>query len=1051
MRSDDPAWTQSLGGASKRDEEDETATAVYKPARADEAVTKRRPVVDVDEAETDIYDGATDGDDEDEDATTEFRLAASDSASAAVTAKRPIPEEAVTAPRSIVAGTIVGGDDDHGELGGTGSTGTTRSIGPEGVISKPAKSQSYRDLPGVSVSAAAAARSGKRGRRRGGTAWRIVWRLLIAMFVLGLLGALAGVGGVVGIFWYYGRGVEGTDVAAIRNYRPKQVTKITARDGTVIGELYSQRRTLVQIEDIPKHVELAFLAAEDADFHNHEGMDYMGMARALISNLRTRSIRQGASTITQQVVKNFLLSPERTLERKVQELILARRLEKALSKDEILELYLNEIYFGHGRYGVEEASQFYFGTSVRKISLGQAAVLAALPKAPSKASPYKDPERAKVRQVYVLQQMVRHGFATAQDADAAIDSPLEVLEKPREAVAVEGAQEFVDAARTKLVEIYGEDKLETLGATVTTTVDLDLQRQARQAVRDGLIALDSRQGYGHKVKPLSEKRQKRARAKVKGDIAVGKTYPVIIGERAPALKLGDDEVYGTIGEQGHKIVFRVPPRYDETDASLAEQFPATGVTMVRVTALAGAGEAEGDTGDKAEKPENDGARAEFATGVIDSGPEAALVLAESESGEVLAMIGGYTQRRGDFNRVLDARRQPGSSFKPFVYGAALASERYTAASLISDSPEIYEKWRPTNYEVDKYRGDIRMRVAITHSVNTVAIKLLDSVGIEAVHSFARAAGIRSELSANLSLALGTSEIAPFELLAGYLTLARRGSRIDPILIRRIEAPGQPEWEPVQRGEQALREDVVFILTSLMTSVVEEGTGRGAKKLGRPVAGKTGTSAELRDGWFGGFTPRHVAVAWVGFDTPKKLGKGESGGRAALPIWLSAMQAAEESQAPSAFVPPASVLVRSIDKATGLLAPDAIPQADGSLLAPPPESVMEEYFISGTEPVDRAEPAAAPPGDSLLDLYGPGADPGAAPDLAPDGAPALDGTPGEEPVGDAVLDLYGGPSGADSAGDGSAGGSETAGAGNSPTATPGTEGVGVDALPSVLDE
>ncbi len=1049
MRPDDPAWTKSLGGGSNQDD-DETATGVYKPT-PDEAVTKRRPVVDVDEADTDIYD-------EDEDETAEFKLAAAaDSAASAVTAERPIPTEA---PPSIVAGTIVGGDDEGEDLGGTGSTGTTRSVGPEGVISKSNKSHSYRDLPGVSASASAVAHAEKSraARRRGGRGLRILWRLLIAMFVLGLLGALAGVGGVVGIFWYYGRGVEGTDVAAIRNYRPKQVTKITARDGTVIGELYSQRRTLVQIEDIPKHVELAFLAAEDADFHNHEGMDYMGMARALISNLRTRSIRQGASTITQQVVKNFLLSPERTLERKVQELILARRLEKALSKDEILELYLNEIYFGHGRYGVEEASQFYFGTSVRKISLGQAAVLAALPKAPSKASPYKDPKRAKVRQVYVLQQMVRHGFATPQDADEAIDSPLEVLEKPREAVAVEGAQEFVDAARAKLVEIYGEDKLETLGATVMTTVDLDLQRRSREAVRDGLIALDSRQGYGHKVKPLSEKRQKRARAKVKGDIAVGKTYPVIIGERDPALKLGDDEVFGTIGEQKHKIVFRVPPRYDEADVSLAEQFPATGVTMVRVTALPGAGEdaAEEEAKAKAEddapdEPDSEGppaARADVATGVIDSGPEAALVLADAENGEVLAMIGGYTQRRGDFNRVLDARRQPGSSFKPFVYGAALASERYTAASLISDSPEIYEKWRPTNYEVDKYRGDIRMRVAITHSVNTVAIKLLDSVGIEAVHAFARAAGIRSELSANLSLALGTSEVAPFELLAGYLTLARRGDRIEPNMIRRIEAPGQPEWEPVQRGEQALREDVVFILTSLMTSVVEEGTGRGAMALGRPVAGKTGTSAELRDGWFGGFTPRHVAVAWVGFDTPKRLGKGESGGRAALPIWLAAMQAAEAEQPPAAFVPPASVLVRSIDKATGLLAPDAIPQADGTLLAPPPESVMEEYFISGTEPVDRAEPAAAPPGDSLLDLYGPGTTPGALP--GEDKAPGEDDAPGEQPVGDAVLDLYGDSSAGDSAGDGSASGPSAPDAGNSPPA-PKRDGVGNDALPSVLDE
>ncbi|MCA9694835.1 MAG: hypothetical protein KC636_34975, partial [Myxococcales bacterium] len=285
--------------------------------------------------------------------------------------------------------------------------------------------------------------------------------------------------------------------------------------------------------------------------------------------------------------------------------------------------------------------------------------------------------------------------------------------------------------------------------------------------------------------------------------------------------------------------------------------------------------------------------------------------------------------------------------------------------------EIYEKWRPTNFEVDVYRGDIRVREALTHSVNTVAIKLADAVGLPAVHAFARAAGIESPLADNLSLALGVSEVRPIELLGGYLTLARGGSRVPVTLIKKIEAPGEVTWEPGTKPERALRQEVVFILTSMMTSVVAEGTGTKAQALGRPVAAKTGTSSDLRDAWFAGFTPAHVAVAWVGFDVPKRLGKSETGGRAALPIWLELMKAAEADTPPGSFVPPPSVLVRTIDRKTGLLAPPMIEQADGTQLPPPPESLLEEYFISGTEPVERAEPAALPAGDALLDLYGTG--------------------------------------------------------------------------------
>ncbi|HVH97642.1 MAG TPA: PBP1A family penicillin-binding protein [Enhygromyxa sp.] len=790
-----------------------------------------------------------------------------------------------------------------------------------------------------------------------------------------VVGLIAGVAGIAGIFWYYGRDVEDVDEAKLRDYRPPQVTRVLDRNGVLIGEIFSERRTFVPYEEIPAHVENAFLAAEDADFYRHEGMDYIGMVRALVANVRARSLKQGASTITQQVVKNFLLSPERTFDRKVQELILARRIEQLLDKSEILELYLNDIYLGHGRYGIEEASLFYFGKSIREIDLGQAALLATLPKSPSNGTPYKDYDKAKARQVYVLEQMQKHAFAKPEEVARYIEAPLDIVDRDanadaeteidpsRAAKVAPGAEEFVDIAKAELVARYGEDALGELGATVVTTVDLELQRAARKALLDSLVAMDKRRSWGHGITPAKDKNRTRAAKQGAGPHTVGSIYPVIIEERAPGLpKEGFPAV---VGESFHVWV-QVPEgsRYDDPELSHLEQFPAGGITMGRVLATTA--------------PKELGLPDGWGLAEIGSGPEAASVLTDVDTGEVLAMIGGSRYGRGDFNRVLAAKRQPGSSFKPFVYGAALRSGQFTAASLIEDSPEIYEKWRPTNYERDVYRGEIRMRVALTHSVNTIAIKLLDAVGIDAAIEFARLCGIESELEPNLSLALGTAEVTPFELMRGYLTLARGGSRIEPIFILSIELPGEDKWTPTREPEQVLDGGLVFVLASMMRSVVEEGTGTKAKELKVPVAGKTGTAAESRDAWFAGFTQDLVAIAWVGFDTPKPMTR-ESGGKAALPIWLGAMKAARERELPvadpsiapsfSPFSPPPSVSVRTIDKATGLLAPASVIDASGNEVPPDPATVMEEYFMPGTEPTTVASPQAEAKADILLDLYG----------------------------------------------------------------------------------
>lgn len=800
---------------------------------------------------------------------------------------------------------------------------------------------------------------------------------VIVLFVLFVLGVLGTVGTVVGVFWYYGRDLEALDEQELRNYRPPQITRVVARDGRLIGEVFTERRTFIDFDQIPSHVENAFLAAEDADFYHHEGMDYMGMARALITNVRAGEIKQGASTITQQVVKNFMLSPERSFERKVHELILARRLEQALSKAEILELYLNEIYLGHGRYGIEEASRYYFGKSVRDIDVGQAAMLATLPKAPGRDSPYKSPARAKERQIYVLRQMVQHGFLAPADAKPHIDAKLEdiVLAKPQEAARVEpGGEEFVDEAKRRLVERFGEEELLRMGATVRTAVDLDVQRKVREGLRTAMVELDTRQHHGRGLEPASKKTLDKAR-KVQGPLRVGERYPLVVGPGpagAPALPdaAGSDAewVVGTIGETPVRL--RVGPRFRDPALPLDQQFPVDAVVQVFVTRLEGEDLAPGWV------------QAEI------RGPEAAVVLADTATGDVLAMIGGYDYQLAQLDRVLQAKRQPGSSFKPFIYGAAIASRDLTAASLISDSPEIYDKWKPTNYERDVYRGDIRMRHALTNSVNTVAIKLLDRVGFPATHAFAHAAGIESELPPHLSLALGTTEVYPFEMMRAYMTLARGGSRIEPRIILEVQVRGETVWAPMSEPEAALPEDVTFIVTSMMQSVVQSGTGAKAKALGRPVAGKTGTSASAQDAWFAGFTPQRVAVAWVGFDKPRPLGKGETGGRSAIPVWLAAMEASQP-EAIVGFVPPPSVSVRRIDAASGLLAPTS-PPIDPETGAPlPMGDTLDEYFLQGTEPVDEATPAALPPGDVLLDLYGDAEEAdGAEPAKAPEAVDAL---------------------------------------------------------------
>lgn len=746
-------------------------------------------------------------------------------------------------------------------------------------------------------------------------------RLLLWLFGLGLLGLLLGAGLVIGLFAYYGKDLP--RLGNLHDYRPPLVTRIFDRSGVLIGEISEQRRTVIPYQRLPKLLVKAVVAAEDAEFWNHRGLNYLGMLRAFVANLRAGRFAQGGSSITQQVVKTFFLSSERTLKRKMQEVILARRIETQLGKEEILYLYLNQIYYGHGRYGVQEASRFFFGRDVDKLGVGELALLAGLPQSPERLSPFKHPDAAKRRQAYVLARMAKVGVIGAEEARRLTEAPIQVVRSHRG--YVNAAPEFTDLVRRELIRTFGEEKLSVMGLQIHTTLDVKLQVAARDAVRWGLQAIDARQGFRRRVAHLKGKRLAQTTARLASRQASGfkdgQRYQAVV----TTVKDEADELEVDLGPRKGKVLLADDPRYNPQQHAASKRFEVGDLIWVRA--------------------EGDGDEASFR---FDGGPQAALCALDPESGEILALVGGYESHPGDFNRATDARRQPGSAFKPFIYAAALDSGKVTAASVIEDTPVVFGSWEPKNYD-GLFRGPVRLRQALTFSINTVTARILDTVKVEPVRKLAAAAGISSPLGKDLSLALGTSEVKPLELATAYATLANGGRRVEPVTILRLGS------QPLKRPDPqpALRPEVAFLTTSLMQSVILEGTGRAAARLGRPVAGKTGTTNDQKDAWFAGYTPQLVAVTWVGFDTPRPLGKHETGSQAALPIWVRFMQRALRGKPKLPFKQPPGVAVQRIDPATGLLAPEGA------------SDVLEEYFIQGTEPKETARPPDQVSPDAIL--------------------------------------------------------------------------------------
>jgi penicillin-binding protein 1A len=736
------------------------------------------------------------------------------------------------------------------------------------------------------------------------------------------------------------------------NYHPPQVTRVLARDGTLLAELFTERRTVVPIGSLPAHVKLAFLAAEDASFYEHEGLNYLGIVRAFVVNLRAGRTRQGASTITQQVVRALLLDPERTYKRKIREALLARRIEQELTKDEILELYLNHVYFGRGRYGIEEAARDSFGKSAKDLTIAEGALLAGVLPNPEAYSPRHDLQKALARRAFVLGQMHEKGFLNDAQYDAAKDEPMR-LSATVEA-RTELAPEAVEIARRMLRQLE-PDRYTQGGFTITTTIDPRLQAAARKAVDTDLDAYDKRRGLLGPLKaPALAQIDKRGRViqpasrepapydgtptfeshKVFTGVVTGAddvlgTFDVRVGTVTGSVKLADYERYNP----AHLVPSAFAPFDARVRVSLLAPLPAgvsSGPSIARDATATGS--ALGNTPVDA-----------VLTKVplrLESGPEGALVAVDARTRQVLALVGSYEAVSGGLDRATQSRRQPGSTFKPIVYSYAIHSRRFTSATLIDVTPGTFEGgYRPSNYEGWTGSEPLRLREVLANSVNVGAVRVLEDVGPMNVVEWAHALGIRSTMKPDLSLALGSYEVFPMELCGAYATFAAGGIYEEPQLISRIVAPDGKDvaLPPPVVAHRVLDEGEAFVTTNLLMSVIDHGTGARAKQLGRPLAGKTGTSNASKDTWFAGYSTDIVAVVWVGYDDGKPLGAGETGATAALPAWMDFMRAAHEHKPASEFPRPSGVNVVTIDAHSGLLPFEGDTQT------------LDEVFLEGTEP------------------------------------------------------------------------------------------------------
>ncbi len=774
-------------------------------------------------------------------------------------------------------------------------------------------------------------------------------------YLFGLASVLALV--VAGVVAVYLNGVtkDLPDYAVLSSYAPPVTTRIHAGNGALMAEYARERRLFLPIQAIPDRVKAAFLSAEDKNFYNHPGVDIYGLGRAILVNVQNLGSGRrpvGASTITQQVAKNFLLSADQTIDRKVKEAILSFRIEQTYSKDKILELYLNEIFFGMNAYGIAGAALTYFDKAVTELTIAETAYLAALPKGPSNYHPFRHTEAAIERRNWVIDRMVENGFVAKADGEEAKKQPLGVTGR-RTGPSLFASDYFAEEVRRQIIEKYGDKALYEGGLSVRTSLDPQMQIVARKALQDGLITYDQRRGYRGPVTKIPVDGDWGVElAKVNGlsDVPEWKLAAVLaVSSSRVDIGLQPDK------EAGGKVV---ADRQTGVIAAKDMEWAFRSATGDRKTAKSPEGVLS--TGDVVyvEKKEDGGYKLRQPPKV-----QGGLVAMDPHTGRVLAMVGGFSYAQSEFNRATQAMRQPGSSFKPFVYAAAL-DNGYTPASVIMDAPIEFvaggQVWRPQNYGGGS-AGPSTLRLGIEKSRNLMTVRLANDMGMNLVAEYAERFGIYDKMNPVLAMSLGSGETTVLRMVSAYAVLANGGKQIKPTLIDRIQDrygktifrheervcegcnangwDGQEEPTVVDNREQVLDPMTAYQITSMMEGVVSRGTAAGKIKLDRPVAGKTGTTNDEKDAWFVGYTPDLVAGLYIGFDNPAPLGRGSTGGSMSAPIFNEFMQAAVVGTPPGKFRLPEGMSLIPVNRKTGMYATEGDPDT------------IIEAFKPGTGPAD----------------------------------------------------------------------------------------------------
>jgi len=742
---------------------------------------------------------------------------------------------------------------------------------------------------------------------------------------------MAGAGGILWFVWSSNLPYIGS----LREYDPPTITEVYSEEGEVIGRFWEEKRIVVSLDRLPKHLIHAFISAEDSRFYEHEGVDILSILRALINNALAGRIEQGGSTITQQVAKSLLLKDtEKTYRRKVREATLSLQIEKEFSKERILYLYLNQIYLGQGAYGVESAARTYFDKSASELDLAESAMLAGLTQAPSRYSLFLHFDRAKARQKYVLERMREEKYITPLQEKDAVASPIHVNRTAES--SFEKAPYFTEHVRRAVESKYGREALYREGLKIYTTLSLSMQRSAQSAVEKGLLELDKREGYRGPLRPDERgTTQKNAPPEsTNGALGVGSTVQALIEKVDDQKK----ETWVRIGSRTGLLPFSEMKWAKKVGtATLRSPKEVLKEGDLILVSLKEAGPPPFDwTCSLEQVPEVQGA----------------LFAMEAQTGRVRSMVGGRDFGTSQFNRAIQAKRQPGSAFKPIIYAAAL-DWGMTPSTIILDAPYLSsvnpdeEIWRPKNFK-EKFFGPTLFRTALVQSRNVITVKILKQIGVPYVISYAKRMGIESDLSPDLSLALGSSSLSLSELTRAYAAFANGGSLIEPVFIHKVvDRHGNVLEENVPARKRVISSETAYVMTDLLKAVINEGTGWRSKPLKKPAAGKTGTTNDLRDAWFVGYTPYLVTGVWVGYDDRKPMNHQETGSRAANPIWLYFMTEAVKNRPSEDFPVPEGVVLGKIDAKTGLLA------------GPHSEKTLTQAFKAGQEPKDSSPVPQAP--------------------------------------------------------------------------------------------